>query len=626
VKIMLEISKNSKLPDIALDPINVEVSALDSVLVLPPIGKLVMGKPISMQGQSLTKNYDSLTDIAKDILMPELKSLLRSKDRFLNSSTYLAKLSGVYQACGDTALATVYASKAKEINSSPVFLQRLGDTFLKANNPKEALNIFSDLRTKGYIDSHLRLAEFAINNQNFTEATKLVDEALSLDNLDWKVRLLAGTLALTRKEFEQAIRHYRIAIESKPNSSVLRLNIAISHYLLGHPKKALREAQKAVAVSPLNLNALIFLADIVLKESGKSETKNLSTLQRHLESYFLLMPIDKGLISRLADVYLSQGKINEGIELLDKNKDQINDPVIWNNLGVFWSSKKNELAVKYYQQSIENVGGIKHASLNRGSSFATLNLVNLLMNNKKYIQAEAILKTFVQNTVNTEYLEDEVLCKVPVAMLRAYVHLDKVMEAVNLAENLLKNPDLHILGRLDFLAALTTYHSFVTLKHNLSVEFAREAVNLAMEFKSEVPFDVINLAKNNLACALLESGSIDEARQLIEQLQVNSKNSEYIYATKGLYSLHTGHIDRAKGFFQQAISLAENEKKDAIRLKMNFELGKFCYINLDYQHAKFHFKKVVDAKNVRDGWSFKELQIKSIEILNEMQLKNITKH
>ena len=405
---MIQLSNNTKYPDIAFEQENIQLSALHSVVILPPLSKIEMGKPLVVEGKTTVKSHSLFDDIRKQALEIEIRNLLIHKERFSKSSTYFAKLSGIYEVYGNKLEAINYAKKASELNHTPDIVYRLGESFLQDGKNEEAFSIFLELKNKKHIESYLRLAESAINNQKFEEADELINEALSLDSLDWRLRLLAGTLAMTRKEFQQAVRHYRVAIDSKPNSSILKHNLAIPYYLLGNTKRALKEAQKAILTNPFNTQALILLADITLKEDNKKSLKNIIKLQYYLESYLSLMPKENSLIGRLADVYLLQNKIKEGIELLSNKKSELKNPMIVNNLGVFWSSKESKVASKYYLDAIHMAGGFDVASQNRGASFAALNLANLLINKKQYKHAEEILLAFTQGASDLKYLEDEV--------------------------------------------------------------------------------------------------------------------------------------------------------------------------------------------------------------------------
>ena len=631
---MLQISENIKYPDIALEPEEIEVSVFNNTLVFPPLNKLVFGKPLNDSFKVSPKDNTVSDHATNQMIEGEIQSLLKLKNRFADSSTYLSRLSTLYRLAGKKELSIEYAEIANKLNSSVFYKQRLAEAYLNGNRQKEALKIFSDLYTQGYVDAHLRLAEAAIDSRNMEEAGNIVENALKLDELDWRSRLVAGGLALAKNEFQQAIRHYRIAAEERPNSSTVRLNIAISQYMLGNFRKSLKDAQRAISLYPLNKKALYFLADITLQESNKSKTdksKNkksdmdsINKLEKYLEAYFSLMPKDNGLLGRLADVYLFQNKIKEGIQLLEDNKQEINDPAIWNNLGVFWSSRKKEVAAKYYKKALEIVGGVEDATKNRGASFAVLNIANLLIGNQNYSQAQKILEVFIGASDTKDYLEDKDLCKIPISLIAAYINQDMLESCLELSERLLKESRLNILGQLDVLTILTSYHSLVTFDHKQNLEFAERALSLAHSQINVVPKSVYMMVINNLVCAYIDIGRIDEAKNWVDHLRLDYGNEEYIYATKGLYSLSIGNFEQAKVFYEKSISVAENkERKNAIRVKMNYELGKFSFDRKEWTRAKLYLKKVMQAQDVRDGWSIRSLQALTSKLLVSLQKNSL---
>ena len=191
--------------------------------------------------------------------------------------------------------------------------------------------------------------------------------------------------------------------------------------------------------------------------------------------------------------------------------------------------------------------------------------------------------------------------------------------AINLAENLLKNSNIHVVARLDLLAALLTYHSLVSFDHNLSLKYATEAVNIAINSKNEITPDSLNLAMNNMAYALIENKKLEEASHWINQLRTDLSSAEYIYATKGLFSLQSGNFEKAKELYLKAISITDSSRKDAFRMKMNYELGRYSFENSDYSHAKIYLKKVVQSKQAKDIWSLNELQFKASEFFGTIQ-------
>lgn len=596
---MLEAAQELKSNQLVLDPADIEAPAVEegcrrSALVFPPLGKLVKGRVIATRVESSV--LPTFAGLGDRVFKEELSDLLRMQRRYSNSTTFLSRVSSLLQVCGDTNKAIEYASKAAEINPSPVFKQRLGEVYLYNRNQDEANQVFLALRDVGSVDVLLRLAESCINEQNFIGATELIDEAISLDKFDWRVRLLAGTLSLAQGQYEQALRHYRVALDDKPNSSVIQLNIGIAYYLLGHSEKALREAKKSLGINPWNRAALSFFADVAIHER-----KELSTAERYLKLYLSLLPQEKSLTGRLADIYFIEGKKKDAIDLLEHAKDRFNDPSIWNNLGVLWADRQPRKAGNYYHKAIKVAGGVSHAHENRGASIAVLNLAHILLDAGEHKQVAAMLTEFMGAAQNSKYLQDEVLCRIPVALMRSLVLQDKPDIAVDFASQFVENSELHPLGRIDLAAAMASYHSAVTGDLAKALDYARLAYVLARQCSIAKP--QINMSTNNLAFVLIEQDMLDEAKPLVEQLRVDMNFAEYAYATKGLFALRKGQLERGQHLYERAISSAQNkERKNAFRQKMNLELGRYWFQIGEYSRASRYLAKVIETEHARDMW------------------------
>jgi len=598
---MLEAAQELKSNKLALDPVDIEAPAVEegcrrSALVFPPLGKLVKGKAISTRVESsVLPTFAGLDD---RVFKAELSDLLRMQHRYPNSTTFLSRVSSLLQACGDTNKAIEYASKAAVINPSAVFKQRLGEAYLYSRNQNAANHVFLELRNEGSVDALLRLAESYINEQNFIGAQELIDEAISLDKFDWRVRLLAGTLALAQAQYEQALRHYRVALQDKPNSSVIQLNIGIAYYLLGHSEKSLRELKKALGINPWNRAALSFFADVAIQEG-----KELSTTERYLKLYLSLLPQEKSLTGRLADIYFIEGKTKEAIDLLEHVKDRFNDPSIWNNLGVLWAERQPRKAGNYYHKSIKVAGGVSRTHESRGASIAVLNLAHILLAAGEHKQVAVMLTEFMGAAQNRKYLQDEVLCRIPVALMRSLALQNKPDQAVEFASQFVNNPELHLLGRIDIAAAMASYYSSVTGDFTQALDYAKLAYELARQCNIATP-DQINMSSNNLAFVLIEQDRLDEAKPLVDRLHVDMNFSEYAYATKGLFALRKGQIERGQDLYERAISLAQSkEKKNAFRQKMNLELGRYWCQTGEYSRASRYLTKVIETENARDVWT-----------------------
>lgn len=613
---MLEYSRIPKTHDVALEPVEVEASAIEegrrrSFVVLPQVGEPLAGKAIRAHVEASiipTALGDSFA-----AYLQEVRVLMNLQDRFGGSPTFLARLSGILGYIDNSQAAVDFARQAVKSSDSPVFSYRLGEALLNNGDKRAAREIFEVLAQDGHIDSLLRLAELSINAQDFNQALAVLNTALSRDELDWRVRLLAGTLSLVRNEYQEAIRHYRVALDDKQNSSVIYLNIGIAYYLIGLTDKALRETKKALRINPWCKNAVVFFADLGLRED-----RELEPAKNYLIQYLSLKTAEKPLVKRLADIYFKTSNFSEGISLLESVKLSFNDAGVWNNLGVLWSLREPRRAQKYFYKAVESVGGIVEAHDNRAASIAVLNFAHTLLETQKNRAAEQILTEFINSAPSNEYLSDSVLWKFPLYLCRVLMLQDKAEQAAQLAYQFLNEPALHLDGRLDLVSSLMAYHSFITSDLSAALEYARLGYKLSMDVKNKDDFRV-NMAVNNMAFILLELEMLDEAEPFVRQLKTVGLYSEFAIATKGLFALKLGFYERGMKYYELAVATAVGaERKNAIRQKMNLEMGRFWLKKGERQKAIRCLKKIVGAKEIRDVMRLDVLRRAAISLLENM--------
>jgi len=616
---MLDAHKDGESPDVALEPIDMEARAVEqgtrrSSVVLPPVGNVRYGR--RMQARVEVTTSHSLDSLYESMCERTLEDLLKFKDRFSDSPTFLTRLASLYQLCGHKDDAVQYAELAAKIGNTPYFQQLLGDALLDAGHDEKAHNIFNGLAAAGYTDALLRLSELAINSQNFDDADSLVERAIDKDSRDWRGRLLAGTIALAQGNYERSIRHYRVVLEDKPNSSAAYLNLAIAHLLLNRPERALLEAKKSLAINPWNKRAQTFFCDLSLQQN-----RELVTAERYLKLYFDIISAEPQLINRLVHVYLKEKKLKQGISLLEKVTKNLNQPDAWNNLGVLWASRKPSTASRYFERAIDSVGGVRSVYQHRGASIALLNLANLLYQAHEYVLAERLLATFVSEAPDDSYLEDEILARIPVSLVRVYAVQDKNEQALDVATRMFKSTRTHVRARLALAELLTTYCRFVSGDIKDAIEYADAAYALA-KASDEFGNNERNTALNNLIFVLLDGGDIERAQGLIGKLRtdVDPRTCVYVYATKGLYALRRGDLERGRTLYEKAVSEAPNkDEKDAIRQKMNLEIGR-CFLERgDQARARRFLRKVVDVNRVvRSVWSLAIFQQEAQQLLRKL--------
>lgn len=152
-------------------------------------------------------------------------------------------------------------------------------------------------------------------DEEWTRVRDAADQALSLDGNDAEAHHLLGEVARYRDLDEaQALVHFERAVETDPSNAYLRVTLA--ELLIGQHKteEALRAADRAVQLGPLD--ALVLnIAGIVYYRAG------LYPRAVHtFESTLALSPTSSYPIQMLSALYAVQGRTDEALDLIERGR------------------------------------------------------------------------------------------------------------------------------------------------------------------------------------------------------------------------------------------------------------------------------------------------------------------
>jgi Flp pilus assembly protein TadD len=585
-----------------------------SQLLLPPVDELRRREPLA------EKNYDAKrlsqsTAIDIEVCQQEFNRLMEKYDRFKDSATYLTRLASLSQLCGDKAKALNFSRAAAVVGGQPIFQYRTAEMALDAGQVDAADEMFRKLDTQKYGDASLRLAEHYISEGDFAEAQKHVNRALEFDILDWRAQIVAGTLSLVRGDYRHAIRHYRVALDGRPNSSLIYANLAISQYLLGNVGKALKEIRKSIALNPTNKNALTFLADVSI--GGK---RDLGIVTRYLESYLIYHPESKTIIERLAKAHYVLEDYSSVINVLERAKQYVDNPSIWNNIGAAYASKRNlRTAMLYFHKALQ----VEDVYSDRGAEFATTNLVAALVDLGKYTEAEEIAETYITECPDERYIEDKVLSKMTAIFVWILICRGRHKDAIRLAAKSLQHTNVNITLKLRLSQILSSQFSVAQSQLDEAYRYARQGYDALWETDEDIEPDMANMIVNNLVFVLIEQGKMEEAQTLIRTLRTNvSRGAEFAYATKGLYALRRGDVEKGEQLYKMAIGRTENSKqKNLFRQKLYLELGKHWINSGDRRRAEQNLKKAVKLKACGHPMKGHGIYQSALTLLKEMKIE-----
>jgi len=98
-------------------------------------------------------------------------------------------------------------------------------------------------------DPHVILADVYRQMHNYDESEREVQEAFKLDPSSALAHSMLGLLLLDRKQFQEALDHFKIAIATEPRNSSYYINLAVAYQKLGHNAAAIKGYRNALKLS-----------------------------------------------------------------------------------------------------------------------------------------------------------------------------------------------------------------------------------------------------------------------------------------------------------------------------------------------------------------------------------------
>ena len=545
-------------------------AALSGKLLFPSVPRLLQGQRVRSRAEQ-TRQLRGPGSFAPEGFRSELDRLLLRYDEFKDSVTYLARAADLAALSGQLDQAFSLAKEAADADPDPVYKYRLAEIAYFGPDVHKARGIWAELAAQGHMDAILRMAQLSIAESDNEGAAAWLDQAMRIDGADWRVHVIAGTLALGSGEHERAVRHFRVAMEDRPRSVQIYYNVALAHVLLGSVKHAIRALRIAVGLNPFGQKAVMAWADLSA-HAGQS----MPEASRALLRYAALHSDDKGAIERLAYLRYLLGDDRGARDALEKAREQFHDANISNNLGVLAArGKKLSQAIREFGRAIDIAAESPGEDAGRTSDIATTNLVTALVNAGEFRRAEEVSEAYISLSSDDRYLSNYPTFRVAEGLVAACLNQGKTEKGIDLALNWIEkniHEDLH-----SHLAdALVCYYTLVDAQPERAHEFARQSFGIQ---SNRQPRDSVawNRSVNNLAFVAIEQGKLDDAGSYLARLRSDTSIHRYFhYATRGLLALRRGNIDRGEGLYRLAISTAgDRNTKSLLRQKMNWELGKY---------------------------------------------------
>ncbi len=550
-------------------------------LVLPPFDDL-------NEITAFTGHNFSVKDIADHHWEPyrqafeiELTSLQKKQTRFGNSKTFVSHLANLAEMAGQRELEYEILKRGLSNGTDSLLALRLGENLHSRGLSEEAERWFAiDANTQNPI-AKLRVAFFYAQRRDTVSASRIVASVVAENPTHYGARLFEGALRLATGNIPQAIQSFKIAEGERPNSSVLMTNLGIAYFFAKKIDKALCALRKAVALDPLNQNAVSILADIANAHQRDEEAvpalRYFVSLEQRVASVW----------GRLARSLVHIGNYDEAIAALRRQATQEDTSAVWNNLGVAHLRNKNRhLAISAFKHSIQKM----KLDAPEDGLIAVRNTMSMLVEEKHFHDVIRLAKLAVDAQRALLIRSNKKLGDIYLFWVHAIRQVKGIPEATILAEDLLKLDDLSPNLKFWLFTQLLAHYSLSISPARDPLEFAKYCKNLLDELESADDSFKEGFI-NNLTFALVDNGALDEAATVIPLMSKFLHKHPYPTATLGLLNLRKGKIEKGAALYEEAVRIAASrEDKQRIRQKFNLEMG-LAFKQLDSRQAVRYLKK-----------------------------------
>lgn len=516
----------------------------------------------------------------------EFQRLHEKADKFGTSPILFSRLATLAHFAGNAQKEFELLNLAKKLSNEPFYGHRLGEALIARGEDEEAEHLFSGMNLSEDTGANLRLAYFCIERQDFERAERFVAAALAIDPLDYAVSLFDGALQLIGQQYQRAIQSFRKALRERPSSAVAHCNIAIAYVGLREPMKALSYLKKAVALDPLNNNALALLSDVAFELEKDEEA--LPSLR-----YFVQFEQKNASVwSRLARSAFRIGKADESIEALKRQASLDGGGIVWSNLGVAYQRKgETQRAAECYGHAIK----LEAEARGRAFFIASRNMIQLYFSREDMLRVAALASDVLKLDETGIVVSDEQISDLISMYVHALYVTNEQVRAEQVAHRYLSDGAITESLALWLVGALASRQalrgSFDELGGLVKLGHSRaDHITGRMSAAKENFF-------NNVAFALAEKGDLAEAEKFFSYISNLVHKSAYPTATWGLMNFRKGRVDKAVELYDEAVRLASSRHdKHRIRQKLNLELGKY-YAAINESKARRWLGKVLSEKD-----------------------------
>lgn len=587
-------TSDSKSLAVARTPIEVvliEGGASPLSLVLPPYEDIREIETLRDSHFSIREWSQTALAHLWEPLKFEYERLSRKQALLGNQYILLNRLANLTAIGGDLVGEEHYLREALKLRDSEPVRIRLVENLIAAHKDRDASALLGKEDLSKSVYANLRIASSLAVKGLIDEAAKHVATAVSIDPLDFGARLFEGSLKLWKGDNEAALLSFRIALERKRNSAALYTNMAVGYLRLNRLEKASQCLRRAVAIEPLNVNSVTFLADLAFAQ-GRDE--DAIPALRYLIRF---EQKNAGAWGRLARGLLRIGEIPEAVAAIKRQASIENTNEVWNNLGVaYLASGDRKKSLESFKHAME----ISEDSSERGFCVAAKNLAAMITKSGSPADVLKFILATIAPANKQSFLSDNVAGSIFIIQLHSLISLHQTEKAVTLAEDLLSDERTHPQLACRLATGLLAIYSLNEgwSDHALSLAARFKPIALSYNFNDDSTRAQL---LNNIAFCYAEFGNLAEAEECLRHISDGIHVNPYITATSGLLHLKKGHLDRADVLYQEALRLCvAQEDKARIRQKWNLEIGKTHLIDSPASALRSLFR-ARDEKGGEDG-------------------------
>ena len=520
-------------------------------------------------------------------------SRLKSKDSTSQqSSTVLNRLSNLYFLTEQREQSRQYLERAAEISNSDFFQDEIASSYLLEGNVDAARSALGDGDLSKSVSRCLLFFQMALIERDNVAARFFISAALEIDPISVDANIAQGGFCLLNGEPENAIRHYRTAIEEAPVSSTVFVNLAVCHYLLGNSFRAVKSLRQAIALNPTNENALIFYSDL-LHELDRSKD-GITALRKFIN----FEEKSEAVWNRLARSYFLEADYSEALDALSTEANLTNNPVVFNNIAVVLARMGDgEKAVRYYNLALKLIE--QRQSESSFDAEVTSNYTIPILKNLSihYLTAGKFGKAlhFSSRAWDLVLQHNSGSSQVIPTHVNALLRNNEIVTAEKVASDWLstqpQDPDAMLAVLSSLCAGLAD--TGPTKQTQRFIEMVYDVGSRA----ELVSTSWIVRAFNNAMFASLQLDNVERAEVFAGYLAPYVHSNPFVTATFGLLALKKSKLEQGRALYTEAISLAWNRMlKDQIRQRQNFELGRTYLLQNEMALAKRHLTRASREK------------------------------